>query len=57
MVGIVGAMLGGWLHWPDGGRAHASIPGSSAFATLLVSFLGAVVLLAIVNLISRNRVR
>ena len=56
VVGIVGAMLGGWLlarcsaHRP-------SIPGSSAFGSLLVSFLGAVILLAIVNLISRNRVR
>ena len=31
--------------------------GDISIARLLVSFLGAVVLLAIVNLISRNRVR
>jgi len=56
VVGIVGAVLGGWLISPMLGagtinQGDISVPG------LLVSFLGAVILLAIVNLISRNRVR
>ena len=42
---------------PDGRRAVPSTPVTSASAGLLVSFLGAVVLLAIVNLITRKRVR
>ena len=57
VVGIVGAMLGGWLHRPDGRAHRPSIPAIISIGRLLVSFLGAVVLLAIVNLISRNRVR
>ena len=56
IVGIVGAMLGGWFLSPLLGSStinqdNFSLPG------LFVSFLGAVILLAIVNLISRNRVR
>jgi uncharacterized membrane protein YeaQ/YmgE (transglycosylase-associated protein family) len=56
VVGIVGAMLGGWLISPllNAGTINQndfSIPG------LLVSFLGAVILLAIVNLVQRGRAR
>lgn len=56
VVGIVGAMLGGWLLSPLLGAAtinqsNFSLPG------LVVSFLGAVILLAIVNLVRRGRVR
>jgi uncharacterized membrane protein YeaQ/YmgE (transglycosylase-associated protein family) len=56
VVGIVGAMLGGWLIGPLVGAPSIN-SGVLSIGTFLVSFLGAVVLLAIVNLISRNRVR
>ncbi len=54
VVGIVGAMLGGWLISPLVGagtinQANFSLP------ALLVSFVGAVILLAVVNLIQRGR--
>jgi len=56
VVGIVGAMLGGWLISPLIGagtinQSDFSLPG------LLVSFIGAVILLAIVNLVQRGRTR
>ena len=56
VVGIVGAMLGGWLIGPLLGAPSIN-SGSISAASLLVSFLGAVILLAIVNLITRSRVR
>jgi len=56
VVGIVGAMLGGWLFGPMVGAPSIN-SGELSAASLLVSFLGAVVLLAIVNLITRSRVR
>jgi uncharacterized membrane protein YeaQ/YmgE (transglycosylase-associated protein family) len=56
VVGIVGAFLGGWLISPMVGAGTIN-SGDISLAGLLVSFLGAVVLLAIVNLISRRRVR
>jgi uncharacterized membrane protein YeaQ/YmgE (transglycosylase-associated protein family) len=56
VVGIVGAMLGGWLISPLIGAPTIN-SGTISIGSLLVSFLGAVILLAIVNLISRNRVR
>jgi uncharacterized membrane protein YeaQ/YmgE (transglycosylase-associated protein family) len=56
VVGIVGAMLGGWLIGPLVGAPSIN-SGQISVPSLLVSFLGAVILLAIVNLISRNRVR
>ena len=56
VVGIVGAMLGGWLISPMIGAPSIN-SGEISMASLLVSFLGAVILLAIVNLISRKRVR
>ena len=56
VVGIVGALLGGWLLGPLIGAPTIN-QGSISIPSLLVSFLGAVILLAIVNLISRNRVR
>ena len=56
VVGIVGAFLGGILIAPLIGSStinqnNFSLPG------LLVSFLGAVLLLAIVNMVRRGRVR
>ena len=56
VVGIVGAMLGGWLVGPLVGAPSIN-SGELSIASLLVSFLGAVVLLAIVNLVTRSRVR
>ncbi len=56
IVGIVGAFLGGFLLAPLFGTStinqnNFSLPG------LLVSFLGAVILLAILNFFQRSRVR
>jgi uncharacterized membrane protein YeaQ/YmgE (transglycosylase-associated protein family) len=56
VVGIIGAMLGGWLLGPVIGAPSIN-SGELSASSLLVSFLGAVILLAIVNLISRRRVR
>jgi len=56
VVGIVGAMLGGWLIGPMVGAPSIN-SGEISVASLLVSFLGAVILLAIVNLITRRSVR
>ena len=56
VVGIVGALLGGWLIGP---LVNAGTINSNDFsiAGLGVSLLGAVILLAIVNLLRRGRVR
>ena len=56
VVGIVGAMLGGWLITPLIGvgtinQSALSIPAA------LVSLVGAVILLAVVNLFQRGRTR
>ena len=56
VVGIVGALLGGFLLTPMIGGAPITT-GALDIRSLLVSFLGAVILLAIVNLIRRGRVR
>ena len=56
VVGIVGALLGGFLLGPMvGGGSITS--GSFSFPNLLVSLLGAVILLAVINLIRRGTVR
>lgn len=56
VVGIIGALLGGWLLAPlfGGGTINQ---GDFSLSSLLVSFLGAVILLAIVNLLRRGRTR
>jgi uncharacterized membrane protein YeaQ/YmgE (transglycosylase-associated protein family) len=56
VVGIIGAVLGGWLIGPILGAPSIN-SGEISAASLLVSFLGAVILLAIVNLITRRSVR
>ena len=56
VVGIVGALLGGWLISPLLGRGDIN-SGDFSLGGLLVSLLGAVLLLAIVNLFRRGRVR
>ena len=56
VVGIVGAFLAGLILTPlIGGRPITD--GSFDIRSLLVSFLGAVVLLAIVNMVRRGKVR
>ena len=56
VVGIVGSVLGAWLIGPILGAPSIN-SGQISIASLLVSFLGAVILLAIVNLITRRSVR
>lgn len=56
VVGIVGALLGGWLL---GGLFNTGTinQGDFSLSGLLVSFLGAIILLAIVNLVRRGSAR
>ena len=56
LVGIVGAAIGGWLISPMVGVPSIN-DGSLSLGALVVSLLGAVVLLAIVNLIRRGTTR
>ena len=56
IVGIVGALLAGFILTPLLGGAPIT-SGSFDIRSLLVSFLGAVVLLAIVNLVRRGSMR
>lgn len=51
VVGVVGALIGGVL------VAGGSITTGISVSSLLVSFLGAVILLALVNLVRRGSVR
>ena len=56
VVGIVGAFLGGWLLAPLFGTGTINSDNFS-LSSLLVSFLGAVILLGIVNLLRRGKMR
>jgi len=56
VVGIIGALLGGWLLAPLFGTGTIN-QNDFSFPSLLVSFLGAVILLAIVNLFRRGTPR
>lgn len=56
IVGIVGAMLGGWFISPLVGVGTINQDNFSLPA-LLVSFVGAAILLAIVNLVRRGAAR
>ena len=56
VVGIVGAFLGGLLLAPLFGTGTIN-QGDFSFSGLLVSLLGAIILLAIVNLVRRGRAR
>lgn len=56
VVGIVGALLGGWLLSPLVGAGTINSSDFSV-AGLGVSLLGAVILLAIVNLVRRGTAR
>jgi uncharacterized membrane protein YeaQ/YmgE (transglycosylase-associated protein family) len=56
VVGIVGALLAGWLITPLVGGATIN-QADFSLSGLLISLLGAIVLLAIVNLFRRGRAR
>lgn len=56
VVGIIGAFLGGLLLSPLFGTGTIN-QNDFSISSLLVSFLGAVILLAIVNLFRRGRTR
>lgn len=56
VVGIIGALLGGWLIAPLFGTGTIN-QGDFSLSGLLVSLLGAIVLLAIINLFRRGSVR
>jgi uncharacterized membrane protein YeaQ/YmgE (transglycosylase-associated protein family) len=56
VVGIVGAMLGGWLISPLLGVGTIN-QSNFSIGSLVVSLIGAVILLAIVNLLRRGSVR
>ena len=56
IVGIVGALLAGFIVTPLVGGAPIT-SGEISIQSILVSLLGAVVLLAIVNLVRRGSVR
>jgi uncharacterized membrane protein YeaQ/YmgE (transglycosylase-associated protein family) len=56
LVGIVGALLGGWLLAPLFGTGTINQSDFSV-GSLVVSLLGAVILLAVVNLFRRGKPR
>jgi uncharacterized membrane protein YeaQ/YmgE (transglycosylase-associated protein family) len=56
VVGIIGSMLGGWLIAPLVGAGTIN-QSDFSIAGLFVSLVGAVILLAIVNLFRRGKVR
>jgi uncharacterized membrane protein YeaQ/YmgE (transglycosylase-associated protein family) len=56
VVGIVGALLAGWLISPLVGGSTIN-QGNFSLSSLIISLLGSIVLLAIVNLFRRGRVR
>lgn len=56
VVGIIGAVLGGFILAPMIGTGTIN-DGDYSIASLGVSFVGAVILLAVVNLLRRGRTR
>ncbi len=56
VVGIVGALIGGWLISPLVGLPTIN-QNAFSLGAMAVSLVGAVILLAIVNLFRRGRVR
>lgn len=56
VVGIIGALLAGWLITPLVGGSTIN-QNNFSVSGLVISLLGAIVLLAIVNLFRRGRVR
>lgn len=56
VVGVIGALLAGWLITPLVGGATIN-QGDFSLSGLVISLLGAIVLLAIVNLFRSGRTR
>lgn len=56
VVGIVGAFLGGWLLAPLFGTGTIN-QNDFSISSLIVSFLGSVILLMVVNFFRRGRAR
>lgn len=56
VVGVVGALLGGWLLGPIVGGSTIN-QGNFSLGGLAISFTGAVILLGIVNLLRRGSTR
>jgi uncharacterized membrane protein YeaQ/YmgE (transglycosylase-associated protein family) len=56
VVGVIGAAIGGWFLSPLAGVSTINQSNFSA-ASLIVSFLGAIILLSIVNLVRRGAPR
>jgi uncharacterized membrane protein YeaQ/YmgE (transglycosylase-associated protein family) len=56
VVGIIGALLGGWLLAPLFGTGTIN-QNDFSISSLFVSFLGALVLLMVVNLFRRGQAR
>ena len=56
VVGIIGALLGGWFISPMVGVPTIN-QGAFSLGALLVSLVGAIILLAIVNLVRRGAPR
>lgn len=52
VVGVIGGIIGSWL-----GTATGLITGGGWLMYLITALIGAIVLLAIVNLVQRGRVR
>lgn len=57
VVGIVGALLGRFLLAPLLGLGGSITDGPLDLGNILISLLGAIILLAIINLVRRGRVR
>lgn len=57
IVGIVGAFLGGWLSGMFLGQGANINDSGLSVTSFIVSLVGAVILLAIVNLFTRGRAR
>jgi uncharacterized membrane protein YeaQ/YmgE (transglycosylase-associated protein family) len=55
VVGIVGAFIGGWLISPLVGMG--TINSGISIGSIVVSLIGAIILLAIINLFRRGRAR
>jgi uncharacterized membrane protein YeaQ/YmgE (transglycosylase-associated protein family) len=56
VVGVVGALVAGWMISPLVGQGTIN-QGNFSLPSLLVSLVGAVILLAVVNLFRRGAVR
>jgi uncharacterized membrane protein YeaQ/YmgE (transglycosylase-associated protein family) len=56
VVGLIGALIGGWLISPLVGAGTIN-EGAFNVGSLVVSLLGAIILLAVVNLLRRGRAR